>query len=259
MGHDKLRKFEENKSFKCLVQPTTQEVLHQDHPLKGKWASDFFHNGNPIVLEIGCGKGEYTIALALRHPEINYIGIDIKGARLWKGAKYATEQNMPNVGFLRTRVEFISSLFADGEVSGIWITFADPQIRRENLRLTSPRFLARYAGFLTRDAVINLKTDSRYLHEYTLALARQNNLPIVASTSDLYSGTPSDFAAVSDPEALFQVQTFYESHFLAQGYRITFLSFSLGGKKEFLSPEWDEESYIDENHQAFAQSVISQP
>ncbi|MCQ2184165.1 MAG: tRNA (guanosine(46)-N7)-methyltransferase TrmB [Bacteroidales bacterium] len=252
MGHDKLRKFEENKSFGCLVQPSTEDVLHKDHPLKGRWAADFFHNGNPIVLEIGCGKGEYTIALALRHPDINYIGIDIKGARLWKGAKYATENKMPNVGFLRTRVEFITSLFGPGEVSGIWITFADPQIRRENLRLTSPRFLSRYSSFLKDGAAINLKTDSRYLHEYTLALARQNSLKVLSRTADLYSGAPSDFPSIQDPEALFEVQTFYEQHFLAQGFKITFLSFSLEGKTEFVSPDWDEDSFINENHQAFA-------
>ena len=126
-GKDKIRKFRENLTFECLIQPTTEEVLGKDHPIKGHWHEKIFKNNNPIVLELGCGKGEYTIALSERYPDKNFIGVDIKGARLWKGAKYATENQLPNVAFLRTRIEFITSLFAENEVSEIWVTFADPQ------------------------------------------------------------------------------------------------------------------------------------
>lgn len=140
MGKDKLRRFAENLTFECFVQPAFEEAFRRDHPLKGHWHSDFFHNDRPIVLELGCGKGEYTVALAERDPGRNFIGIDIKGARMWRGAKTATERQMRNVGFLRTRIEMIASFFAEGEVDEIWITFPDPQLksRRAKKRLTSP-------------------------------------------------------------------------------------------------------------------------
>ena len=143
MGKDKLRKFAENLTFKCMVQPEFDDIFHKDHPLKGRWHEDFFHNNNPIILELGCGRGEYTVALAERNPDKNYIGIDIKGARMWRGAKTATERGMENVGFVRTRIEFILSFFAPGEIAEIWITFPDPQLksRRAKKRLTSPSSL----------------------------------------------------------------------------------------------------------------------
>ena len=167
MGKDKLRRFRENLTFECFVQPEFDEVFHRDHPLKGNWNRDFFRNDNPIVLELGCGKGEYTVALAQRDPQRNYIGIDIKGARMWRGAKTATDRRMHNVGFLRTRIEFIDALFAENEVSEIWITFPDPQLktRRAKKRLTSPLYLACYARLLRPDGWINLKTayETRFL------------------------------------------------------------------------------------------------
>ncbi len=258
MGHGKLRKFAENETFACLVQPSTQEVLGVDHPLKGHWASDFFHNDKPIVLELGCGKGEYTIDLAKRNPSINYIGVDIKGARLWKGAKQATLEQMGNVGFLRTRIEFIASLFAPGEIAGIWITFADPQIGRENKRLTSPRFLDRYRGFLKAGGVINLKTDSRYLHEYSRAIAECNSLDILAVTTDLYNtaaDTLQTHLSEEEVKSLYEVQTFYERHFLAQGYPITYLSFKIDHEGPYQSPDWDEEAWKDEDHHAFVVKI----
>lgn len=255
MGHDKLRKFAENATFACLVQPSTEEVLGRDHPLKGRWASDFFHNGNPVVLELGCGKGEYTIDLALRNPDVNYIGVDIKGARLWKGAKYATEHAMSNVGFLRTRIEFISSLFAEGEISEVWITFADPQIGREKKRLTAPIFLERYRGFMKAGGRINLKTDSRYLHEYSRAIAERNGLNILAATVDLYNTEHASLEGVLTRESvdsLYEVQTFYEKHFLAQGFPITYLCFEIDHDGAYVSPEWDEDAWKGEDHHAFA-------
>ena len=179
MGKDKLRRFRENLTFECFVQPEFDEVFHRDHPLKGNWNRDFFRNDNPIVLELGCGKGEYTVALAQRDPQRNYIGIDIKGARMWRGAKTATDRRMHNVGFLRTRIEFIDALFAENEVSEIWITFPDPQLktRRAKKRLTSPLYLACYARLLRPDGWINLKTDSDHLH--ALRAGRPARIPVV--------------------------------------------------------------------------------
>ena len=178
MGKDKLRRFRENLGFECFVQPEFDEVFRRDHPLKGNWHRDFFRNDNPIVLELGCGKGEYTVALAERDPMRNYIGIDIKGARMWRGARTATDRKMPNVGFLRTRIEFINALFAEGEVAEIWITFPDPQLktRRARKRLTSPVYLAYYAGLLQAGGAINLKTDSKHLYAYTAEVIRRFGL-----------------------------------------------------------------------------------
>ncbi|MCF0173438.1 MAG: tRNA (guanosine(46)-N7)-methyltransferase TrmB [Bacteroidales bacterium] len=221
MGKDKLRKFAENETFKCLVQPTSEEMLSGSHPLRGNWNREIFHNDNPIVLELGCGKGEYTIALAERNPGINYIGVDIKGARLWKGAKYATLNNLPNVAFLRTRIDFIKSIFAEDEVSEIWITFADPQPKRANKRLTSPVFLDRYRAFLKKDGIINVKTDSQLLHEYTVEVAESQNLEIIEKNNDIYgSGRATEGDVLS-------IKTFYEQGFLAQGLPITYVAFRL--------------------------------
>ena len=235
MGKGKLKKFHENESFSCLVQPTTEEVLRRDHPLKGNWHRDMFHNDHPIVLELGCGKGEYTVALGERFPEKNYIGIDIKGARLWKGAKYATEHAMPNVAFLRTRIEFIESLFAPGEISEIWITFADPQERKPRKRLTHPRFLESYRRLLTPDGVIHLKTDSRLLHHFTRETVLQNDLTLIEACEDIYGTGRAD--------DLLSIQTFYEKNFLAQGIPITYLAFRLDSQAPLVEPEWDQEPY----------------
>ena len=238
MGHDKLRKFAENETFSCLLQPSAQELLAdgyfhlRDHAVKGRWDGRF-GNGHPLVLELGCGKGEYTIALAERDPGRNYIGVDIKGARLWKGAKYATEHALPNVAFLRTRVEFISAFFAPGEVSEVWLTFSDPQYRSENSRLSSPLFLERYRGFLRPGGRVHLKTDSRFLHEYTRAVCEANGLRILACTTDLY-GMAS--ASADIPEEVRSVKTFYEQLFLEQGYPITYLSFVIDHEGPYASP-----------------------
>lgn len=235
MGKDKLRKFKENESFACLLQPRTEEVLNCNHPMKGHWGERMFKNGNPIVLELGCGKGEYTIALAERYPEKNFIGIDIKGARLWKGAKYATQHEMTNVAFLRTRVEFLESLFATDEVSEIWITFADPQERKPKKRLTHPLFLNRYKKFLVKDGTVNLKTDSRLLHYFTLELARQNSMTVIEHNDDIYgSGRADD---------LLSIKTFYEANFLAQGIPITYLAFHIDNAAPLVEPQWDQEPY----------------
>ena len=265
MGKDKLRKFRENETFGCLVQPATAEVLNTDHPLKGNWGREVFGNDNPIVLELGCGKGEYTVDLAMRNPSCNYIGIDIKGARLWKGAKYVEEHGIRNVAFLRTRIEFIESLFAAGEISEIWITFADPQIGREKKRLTSPLFMKRYRSFLKPGGIVHLKTDSRYLHEYSLAMASQNSLRILAAATDIYGKDrerlyESDLSSVCGKdavEALFQVQTFYESQYLAQDIDITYLAFLADHEGDYMSPQWDEDRWKDEGHHFVISSGLS--
>ena len=235
MGHDKLRKFAENETFSCLLQPSAGELLKdgyfalRDHAVKGRW-NERFGREAPIVLELGCGKGEYTTALAESRPERNYIGVDIKGARLWKGAKYATLNNLSNVAFLRTRIEFITAFFAPGEVSEIWLTFSDPQPRSENSRLTSPLFLERYRSFLAPGGLIKLKTDSQFLYRYTQAVCRANGLSVKESTEDLYSESGR-----FDP-CLSQVRTFYEEMFRSQGYPIRYMSFTLDSAGPFVSP-----------------------
>lgn len=272
MGHDKLRKFAENETFSCLLQPSSKELLAdgyanlRDHEVKGRWRERMFpHSQAPadsgIVLELGCGKGEYTIDLALRDPSRNYVGVDIKGARLWKGAKYATQHSLPNVAFLRTRVEFISAFFAPGEVSEIWLTFSDPQFRSENSRLSSPVFLGRYRSFLKPGGLVHLKTDSRFLHEYTKAVCKVNGLEVTACTADLYgdvanvaadSRVAADFksaaattAAAATAEAT-AVQTFYEKMFLEQGYPITYMAFRLDHDGPFAAPRDPED--FDSDH-----------
>ena len=251
MGHGKLKKFAENETFRCLLQPDaasvlakpegSRELVLRDHPIKGNWNRDMFAKPQPIVLELGCGKGDYTIALARRHPEMNFIGVDIKGARLWKGAKEATEESMGNVAFLRTRIEFIDAFFGPDEVSEIWLTFSDPQLRgSENARLTSPLFLRRYSHFLKPDGIVHLKTDSRFLYEYTMSVIRANDLEVLASGVDIYNGPlviPSEAEeSLRDMDAVFEVQTFYESMFLKMGLPITYLAFRLGERKEFAYP-----------------------
>lgn len=256
MGHDKLRKFAENETFTCLLQPDASLILDKsgdpseglrlnDHPIKGRWNGEMFHNDHPIVLELGCGKGEYTIDLSRRFPECNYIGVDIKGARLWRGAKTATEQALPNVAFLRTRIEFIEAFFGPGEVSSIWLTFSDPQLKSENSRLTSPLFLERYRKFLKPGGVIHLKTDSRFLHEYSKAVALENGLTILASTTDLYNSGgvfPPETASNLGAE-LFEVQTFYERMFLSQGYKITYLAFTIDHEGPYRHPSDFDSDY----------------
>ena len=269
MGHGKLKKFAENETFRCLLQPDASSVLAKpegsrelvlrDHAITGNWNRDMFEKPQPIVLELGCGKGDYTIALARRHPEMNFIGVDIKGARLWKGAKEATEQAMGNVAFLRTRIEFIDAFFGPGEISEIWLTFSDPQLRgSENARLTSPLFLQRYSRFLAPGGIVHLKTDSRFLYEYTQSVIRANGLQVLASGVDIYNAplvfpsetktSPRDPAglgrsdsisvissdagggvekSLQDLDAVFEVQTFYETMFLKMGLPITYLAFRL--------------------------------
>ncbi len=219
----KLERFAELSTFKHVIQPRLSEVLNKDYILKNKWNKDFFLNDNPIIIELGCGKGEYTIGLAKKYKNRNFIGIDIKGARIWRGAKTINEEGIKNAGFLRSRIEFIDSFFGENEISEIWLTFSDPQLKKPRKRLTSPLFLNKYKNFLTKDGIIHLKTDNSELYEYTLNLAHFNNLPVISFSDDLYN-TSYIFEAK-------MFQTFYESKFLDEGIKIKYLSFKLNENK----------------------------
>lgn len=242
MGKNKLRKFSENLTFRCMIQPDFDEVFGKDHPLKGNWRQDFFGNDNPIVLELGCGRGEYTVELAAANPEVNYIGVDIKGARMWRGAKTATENGMGNVAFLRTRIELIGSFFATNEVDQIWITFPDPQMnkRRVSKRLTAPGFLERYAQFLKPDGIVHLKTDSGHLHAYTKAVLDANGIIPEVCCDDIYGKGVAD--------AKLSIKTTYEARFLAEGLPITYLQWMPKGKKQFAVPEFPADDLLVGEH-----------
>ena len=217
---NKLKRFHENETFSNVVQPKREEILN-GFSLKGKW-NIFFKNNNPIVLELGCGKGEYTIALAQKNSDKNFIGIDIKGARFWRGAKTALEENLSNVGFIRTQIELIHELFAENEVDEIWITFPDPQIKykRTKHRLTNTDFLKKYHYILKENGVVNLKTDSEFMHGYTLGLLHGEGHEILHANHDVYKNTYS-------PEEVIGTQTFYEKQYLEKGKPITFIKFRI--------------------------------
>jgi len=222
LGKDKLRRFEELGKFERVFQPGIEEINGKQYHLRGKWKSEVFKNNNPLILELGCGKGEYTIGLAKNFPDKNFIGVDIKGARIWKGAKTSHEEKILNAAFLRTRIELISSFFAMGEVDEIWVTFPDPQPteRRKKKRLTSAGFLTLYQGFLKDGGIMHLKTDSDLLYEYTLSLVRFNSLEILFESSDLYKR--SDL-----PDPILGIKTYYEQKFLDQGSNINYLKFRI--------------------------------
>lgn len=222
MGHHKLERFAENLTFPNLFQVSYEMLKGEGFAYKGRWA-DYFGNDNPITLELGCGKGDYTIALARLHPDRNYIGVDIKGARLWRGAKTSHEEGMKNVAFVRTRIEMIDHFFAPDEVCEIWVTFCDPQPKKPNKRLTSNRFLDIYDRFLAPKSVLHLKTDSQELYDYTRdEVLPTRDVDIIASTNDLYNPQPSTINPQLLDEAK-MTQTFYEKMFLAEGKPITYI------------------------------------
>lgn len=216
----KLQHFAENLTFDNLFQLRFEQLAATGFPLKSKW-KDFFGNNYPIVLELGCGKGEYTIGLARNYPDMNYIGIDIKGARLWRGLKDAQKDQLRNVAFIRTRIELIEHFFGEGEISEIWITFPDPQpqFSRIRKRLTHQRFLERYASFLKTDGIIHLKTDSQLLYDYTLEVIRENGHKLLVAKDDLYSEEGEDVVK--------RIRTFYEQKWLALGIPIKYIRFAL--------------------------------
>lgn len=229
MAKRKLQRFAEMETFNHVVQASFDEVFNKDYKLKGKWSSEFFKNGNPLILELGCGKGEYTVGLAKQNPDVNYIGIDIKGARIWRGAKTVEEEDIKNVGFIRTRIGLINSFFGSEEVSEIWITFPDPQLKKFYKRLTSTRFLGYYQKFVKNDGFINLKTDSVELYTYTKKLIELNNIELVTDTDNLYESDLVD-------EKL-SIKTFYEQQWLEQGKPIHYLRFKLNSTQKLEEPE----------------------
>ena len=224
MGKNKLARWTELGSYDNVIQPEIEDVSGKDHPIKGRWNQDLFKNGNPITLELGCGKGEYTVGLANNFPQNNFIGIDIKGARMWRGAKTSNEQKLPNVAFLRTRIEFINSFFSSDEVDEIWITFPDPHPggRNSNKRLTSPWFLNSYRIFLKDKGLIHLKTDNKELYDFTCKVLSHNNVETIISTNDLYT---------EKIDNILSIRTHYEKIFLDAGLKINYLSFRLDKEK----------------------------
>lgn len=222
MGQNKLERFAELETFANTIQPKLKNWFDTSE-LKGKWGAEIFKNNNPIVLELGCGKGEYTVGLGRQYPDKNFIGVDRKGNRIWKGAKTALEEGLDNVRFLRVMIDKIDQFFAPGEVSEIWITFPDPQpqLSRVRKRLTNPKFLAKYKNMLPADGIIHLKTDSQLLHEYTLEVIEEGKHKLLFKTNDLYAHPENK----NDP--ILGIQTFYESLFLEQGMPITYLKFQL--------------------------------
>lgn len=229
MAKNKLAKFAEMETLENVFQPSHRETFRTDYTLKGRWNEQVFRNTHPIVLEIGCGKGEYTVGLGQMYPEKNFIGIDIKGARMWHGAKTASEQNLTNIAFLRMHAEMLDSAFAPGEISEIWVTFPDPQMAKARKRLTGSRFLSLYQKVLSSGATIHLKTDSPFLYTYTRALAEQNALPVSTATDDLYGSGPED--------AILGIRTFYEQQWLARGKSIKYLCFTLPLTQEIREPQ----------------------
>lgn len=224
MGKNKLARFAENKILPNVIQPTREEALN-GFELKGKWRTNFFKNNNPIVLELGCGKGEYSVGLAKTFPEKNFIGVDIKGARFWFGAKEAVQNNMNNVAFLRSQIELIDYFFAEGEVDEIWITFPDPQIKykRTKHRLTHPDFLSRYKKFLKPGGIIHLKTDSEFLHGYTLGLLQGLGHEVLTAHHDIYGAPEYE----PNTEHLRDIKTYYEELFSSKGKTITYIKFKI--------------------------------
>ena len=241
MSKGKLQKFAEMETFPNVFQfPYSAMADNKPFAMKGSWRSDYFHNDNPIVLELGCGKGEYTVGLARLFPNVNFIGVDIKGARMHQGAKQALEEKLPNVAFLRTNIEIIDRFFDNDEVQEIWLTFSDPQMKNPRKRLSSTFFLSRYRHFLTDGGIVHLKTDSNFLFTYTSLMVEHNKLPLVFKTDDLYHTEGIDEAT----RQILGIQTYYESQWIDRGLNIKYLKFHLPKASEL--EESDVEIPLDE-------------
>jgi len=233
----KLLKFEQNKTFPHFFEPQLYYSDKSEFYLRSKWNTEFFNNNNPITLELGCGKGEYTVELAKIFPDRNFIGIDIKGARMWKGAKDSLDQNIKNVAFVRTRVEFTPQCFGTNEISEIWITFPDPQLgpkKRKKKRLTSSRFLEYYQNFLVNEGVINLKTDDDTLYKYTKNLIIENNLKLLIDTDNLYNS--------EHYTKILTIKTHYEKIWNNENKTIKYLRFELPKTKQIIESDEDEDT-----------------
>lgn len=233
MGKGKLQKFAEMETFSNVFQYPFSAIENVPFDMKGCWREMFFHNDNPIVLELGCGKGEYAVGLARMFPNVNFIGVDIKGARMWTGAKQALQEQLPNVAFLRTNIEIIDRFFGEDEVQEIWLTFSDPQMKNARKRLTSTYFLQRYRHFLNDKGLMHLKTDSNFLFTYTREMALHNGLTPEVCTEDLYNDNQLDEATMS----ILNIRTYYESMWLERGLNIRYMKFRLPKDGELSEPE----------------------
>ena len=245
MGKNKLKKFAEMEQLPNVFQFPFAALRENGFPLKGHWNSDYFHNDNPIVLELGCGRGEYTVGLAERIAAKNYIGVDIKGARMWAGAKHAALAGLGNVAFLRTNIELIDSFFAPGEVSEIWITFPDPQMKKVRKRLTSTRFLELYRHVLVHDGIVHLKTDSPFLYTYTDELVRLNGFDVEINTADLYHSGCDD--------EILGIKTYYEQQWLDRGLAIKYITFHLDADTQVQEPDIEIEH---DTYRSFSRGYI---
>lgn len=234
MSKNKLAKFAEMEHYPHVFQAGSIATATEPHPMRGAWHT-FFGNHNPIVLELGCGRGEYTVGLARLFPDKNFIGVDIKGARMWTGATESLNEGMKNVAFLRTHIEFIDRFFAPGEVAEIWLTFSDPQMKKVTKRLTSTFFLERYRRFLVNDGLVHLKTDSNFLFTYTNYVVDENKLPVLFRTDDLYH----TLSVEKDEEVqrILGIQTYYEQQWIARGLNIKYLKFQLPTEGELREPD----------------------
>ena len=246
------------ETFHNVFQCGAREMV-EDSPvvaMRGKWHEEYFHNDNPIVLELGCGRGEYTVGLAAHNPNKNYIGIDIKGARMWAGAKQAELAGMKNVAFLRTNIEMLTHFFAPNEVAEIWITFPDPQMKKATKRLTSTYFMQRYRQLLQQDGLIHLKTDSPFLYTYTQAMVKENGYPLLVDTADLYnieqsSGVGSQESDIEEARAL---QTHYEHQWLDRGLTIKYLCWELPAEPSLIEPEIEIEK---DTYRSYGRNYVS--
>ena len=229
MGKGKLQKFADMREYPNVVAHHFSIADATPFPMRGNWGKEFFGNDNPIVIELGCGRGEYTVGLARRYPDKNFIGVDIKGARMWTGATEAIRDGLKNVGFLRTNIEIIDHFFAPGEVSEIWLTFPDPQMKKHTKRLTSSLFLQRYRNIMLPDGILHLKSDSNFMFTYTRYITEVNKLPVVSCIEDIYA----------DGEAVepLDIKTYYEQQWLSRGINIKYISFRLPAEGELVEPE----------------------
>lgn len=250
MGKNKLKKFAEMETFPKVLQVPFGKLREEGFEMRGKWHGDFFGNDNPIVLELGCGRGEYTVGLAREYPDRNFIGIDIKGARMWAGAKEAHLAGMDNVGFLRTNIELLGEFFAPGEVQEIWITFPDPQMKKTRKRLTATNFLEMYRTVLAPDGIINLKTDSPFLFEYTSRLIDLNKLPVIKRTDNLYANPEG-------VDRILNIRTHYERQWLDRGKTIKYISFTLPADTELIEPATDDIEFDD--YRSYGRNYNEQP